>query len=1158
MRLVDLAGTRSLRRPALFAALALATVAAWPLLSMPGLVNTRGGGDSPFLLLRLYELQANLWAGVVPARWMPDAAYGLGYPFFNYYASLPYYLAAGFSLAGAGVLWAIKLTQLVGFLGAAAGMYALVDDLLDDPLAAFLAAVAYTFAPFHMVNVYVRGDSLSEFYAFVFYPLILWGIVRLRRSPTVGHVALLAAAYGGLTLTHNVSALIFSPLAGLTLLWAVLSAPRYRLRVLLAGLAALLLGAALGAWFAVPALLERNAVSLTDMTTGYFSYAGHFRGRNLVQSGLLFDYRFDSDHTPFVVGGVQAGLTIAALLLIAASWLQQRRFRWADLSLVPLLAYAVWPITPSSAIAWARVPLLPMVQFPWRFLSIVALATAIIAAVGLSRLGRLRWLALALGPLLALSALALLRPEPLPLRETDITAERLQLYEHLTGNLGSTVRAEYLPAQAIPRPFTSAALLSGQPYPSPLASKGVLDEARLLSGGPTQQVWELVVDSPQADLVFQTYAFPGWQATVDGQAAAIDPTVANGRIAVQVDQGRHQVTLRLGRTPLRTAAEQSSLVAGLIILGLALAGLWRSRHHWRRLLLAIAVVGVAGSSAALLGALAPLARPPSPGLSTETMDFVQMPYLHANPHGVAFGESSRLLGYELSTRQADAGDTIEVRLHWQSADSGQLRSVVRLTTAAEALFRAPTLARSEAPLSAVTEHTLTLPPEVAPGLALLAVEVQGPQGALEPHTDSGTRLGTVHLAPVRVRQPPEAPDLPAQGRLGKSLDLLQATADEVRPGILLVRVTWRPTRPLPEDYVTSVRLWDPEGRQVPKAGLDVQPRYGLYPTSLWPVDCPVADYYEFAVPAGTPPGPGYQVELTLYQASTLAPLGSIRIPDVTLTNTTIDPNVAVVQAFEGGLAIARWRVERSTVKDGETVAARVQWTAQRAPLPDLDVRFSLHDAQGRELAASQDPLLSFYPPSRWPLHALVDSRLHLHVPPGTPAGQYQLRLELLTVDGRALGSWSPPDQVRVKAAQRNTSLPAFAHPVGAEFGGLIRLPGYDLERSGEQIAVTFHWQALQAPGHEYKVFLHCFDPADEKIVAQRDAGPLSDTYPTSRWAAGEVVSDRLVLDMKEVAAGRYVLAVGWYDPTTGERLEPSGGSATISNRRVLLQEVDWP
>ena len=86
----------------------VAALAALPLFLNPGFLNTRGGGDSPFLLFRLHQLYSAVTQGVFPVRWMPDAAFGLGYPFFNYYAALPLYLAALFKFLGASYVSALK------------------------------------------------------------------------------------------------------------------------------------------------------------------------------------------------------------------------------------------------------------------------------------------------------------------------------------------------------------------------------------------------------------------------------------------------------------------------------------------------------------------------------------------------------------------------------------------------------------------------------------------------------------------------------------------------------------------------------------------------------------------------------------------------------------------------------------------------------------------------------------------------------------------------------------------------------------------------------------------------------------------------------------------------------------------------------------------
>ena len=375
----------------------LATAAAGPLLFAPGFLNTRGGGDSPFLLLRLHQLVAALADGHFPVRWMPDAAYGFGYPFFSYYAALPFYVGAGLVLLGLGLIAAVEVTQWLGFLLAAVATWGLVDHLVrHDSMdqapgrrwAPWLASAAYTLAPYHLVNIYVRGDSLTEFWAMGFYPLILWMAARLSQRPGRGRVAALALSYAALLLTHNISALIFTPLL---LLFCLLLAVR-RGRViadwglrnwgpLAAGLA---LGLTIASFYWLPALGEQDAVQLGAQTTGYFHYTNHFRvlggdGVPLVQPSLFFNYDIGAG-TPFATGAVQAVLALVGMLA-ALTRLRRPGKTASPLSLFALLVLLVSTamMTPLSRIAWEGLPLLPMVQFPWRFLSLQALAVALLA-----------------------------------------------------------------------------------------------------------------------------------------------------------------------------------------------------------------------------------------------------------------------------------------------------------------------------------------------------------------------------------------------------------------------------------------------------------------------------------------------------------------------------------------------------------------------------------------------------------------------------------------------------------------------------------------------------------------------------------------------------------------------------------------------------------
>lgn len=1148
----------------LVAALLLCVVAGWPLLASWGLVETRAGGDSPFLLVRVHQLVAALKEGVFPVRWMGDAAYGYGYPFFNFYASLPYYLAALLKFLGFTFVNAIKGTQLLGLVAAGLGAYLLAKRLWPNPWGALLASTAYTFAPFHLVNLYVRGDSLSEFWAFAFYPFILLALVRLWDTPSLPRVAAVALAFGGLVMTHNVSALIFSPFVGLFLVYLWFAGRAARLRRLAVVGAALALGLAVSAWFWFPALAERNWVHLEVQTTGYFFYGEHFRAANLVQRTPLFDYRVDAAGTPFAMGLVQAALAAVGavwMIIVGAQHAVPLRHRAASLQqraaprpfvdgagwwALAFLLIATAFITPLSRPLWARIPLLPFAQFPWRFLSVQALAAALV----IGRLADIRparaWIAQGAALLVILSAAVSIQPTYLYISDADVTPQRLILYEAFTGNVGSTVRAEYLPQAASPRPYAGEALWSDA-APLPRVLDGDADATPASERRSSVQWWRVNVRSSEARLAFPTLYYPGWRAFVDGREVSCGPQPGWGAIVLSVPQGSHEVVLQFTRTRRRLAAEAASLLALLACVGLAA---WGSRRQsWARLGL---WVGGGLILAALLG-LASTAASPRYAPDDLTMDWAAGPYLGHNPGGVAYEGGARLLRYHLSDGRLAPGDALTVALEWNAA-ANDLLAEVALEGMAAPLFGVPdVLASSAAPIvGGRSEHALDIPATLPPGAYLLRVRLLAGNTELAPLDEHGNRIGRTYLAPVRVSdgaQPPPMASLPLP--FGPDVVLCHSQATQPEPGRLAVALTWQASRQLSHNYAVSVRLLDSAGTVL--AQHDSQPNYGFSPTALWMPGEPILDRHYLDLPPGLSTAEDYALQVVLYDANTLAALGTATVPGVRLSLLDVRETYPIVAEISAGWALSAIAVEKAEAWQGERLSVRATWAARTATTQAYALRLQLRDSAGRVVWETRAPLNE----GPLPANALVAGRYTVDVPLHLARGNYAPAFVLEDSSGQEVGAYVHPTPITIRERERTFTVPAMMHRADVNFGEEIALLGYDLRREGNALRLTLHWQAQARPAADRTVFVHLFDPATERIAAQLDSPPRGGAYPTSQWAPGEVVSDEIALSLAGVPAGSYRLAVGLYGPGDAPRLPARlpGGTSLPLDRYVLDEEI---
>ncbi len=1162
----------------------------------PGMVNTRGGGDSPFLLWRVHQLSANLSEGVLPARWMPDAAYGLGYPFFSYYAALPYYIASLLNLAGLDILIAIKLTQTLGFLFAAAASYGWFRRVFKSQAAAWLGAAAYSLAPFHLVNIYVRGDSLSEFYAFVFYPLILWAIDNVIERRTGFNILALGLAYGGLVVTHTLSAVvIFSPFVLLYTIFQItnfkfkianskfqISDSKFKISNYAALAAGLALGLALSAWYWLP-LLETGNVQPGTLTAGYFHYGGHFRSLNLVQPSFGFVYDTTSTAaSPFAMGlaqAVLAGMGIISYFIFQVSLacrpacpVTAGNGRQANSKHLPLLAtfyflitlsfllLSTFMITPLSKPIWDHLPLLPMTQFPWRFLSVQSLFAAMATAFLVERIPRWRvGVASVAAAVLGVAALLPLNPDRLMVTAGDVTIEKLQLYELFTANIGTTITYEWLPRDVSPRPYTSELVMNPASPPRAFATQGELVSARELAHRATWRQWQVVAQT-DATLIFPLYYWPGWQATLDGKSTAIQAAHSSGRVSLNVPPGQHTIVLALGRTPLRAIAEGISLLALLGCLGYWVL----SVRHW--------VSGIrywAGIRQSALYALPillllviVLTQPPlPPGTLNETVDYIQMPYLHHDrpKFNSPQGYSVRLDDYQLSAQNILAGQAVQLTLNWASAAARPpLSATLSLATMSDHLpnLHAPiVLDQSTARLDAIdgataTTHILTAPSDLPTGVYQIQVRLADASGELAAKNASGTELGQIYLRPLYVQGRQHIGNEPILATFGNRIRLHAIQTEQLAPTLLLVKLDWSVAKAVAENYGIALRLCDE--RDDRWASIDTQPGYGFLPTTVWQPGDKITDRLLLPLPEGLPPGNGYKLEVILYDlANNLAGIGQHIQAGIELTQyTRRDPTLPNLAQITPDLALASLDSPTTHPQSAPVLTFNAGWLALADSRTDMWAHWWLVNEANDQIVARQiNPLNT----SAWPPDAFVLDAVHMRVPAGMEAGRYYLVVAMFDGTGE-IGQARLEQTIEITGRKRNFDVPPLDKRLDVNLGGQVQLEGYTLSRDKDSLRLTLAWRALQAMPRDYTIFVHLTD-ANNAIPVQHDAMPLGNTYPTSWWAPGEVVSETITLLLKDIPPGDYSLTVGMYDAANSTRLQArSTNGQRLPDDRVVLPE----
>ena len=517
-------------------------------------------------MMRQLELEKCFKDGQIPCRWVPDMGYGFGFPLFNYYPQLPYLFGEIFRLVNLPFNDVAKLTFALGIIASGFSMYLLAKEFFGKT-GGLLSSIFYIWAPYHSLDVYVRG-AMNESWAFIWFPLILWGIYKLIKKREKKYLIILSLSLAAILLTHNVMVMIFIPVA---LVWAVgwLIENKSWKPIINLGISGLI-GLGFSSFFTLPAIFEQKYVHIDTLISGYYQFQAHF-----VTLFQLFLSKFwgdgpstfgPNDGLALPIGHVHWILVLIIGILLLAKTIKSKKISkidWVVIFAVAVGTGGAFMSHERSSFIWLNIPILKFVQFPWRFLTLntfgYSFATGSIFYI-LNELGLFKKKAWQIIIFVILSATVIafnwnffkpVHSGPLT-DDMKFTGESWRIQTQ-AGIL------DYLPIQANDDPNVPRQNLADV-----VGGKGTITNESWGTKWAKFSV-NLAKDSVVRVNIFN---FPVWKAYIDGKETKIfiDTNEQWGRMYINVPTGTHSIDFKFQNTALRTVANIVSLVFWIALL----------------------------------------------------------------------------------------------------------------------------------------------------------------------------------------------------------------------------------------------------------------------------------------------------------------------------------------------------------------------------------------------------------------------------------------------------------------------------------------------------------------------------------------------------------------------------------------------------------------
>lgn len=529
-------------------------------------------------IARLYLLDQAIKQGDLYPRWVGGLGFNFGYPLFNFYPPLIYYVAEFFHLIGFNLLWSLKLMIITGSFISSTGIY-LLGKRFFNKKTGLLAAIFFTFFFYRAITIYIRG-AWAEFFAMSILPFVFLGLDRKRPF-------LFGISLGLLILAHPLIAFPTLFFVGLFFVYYFFFSENRHLFVknFFIGI---FLALGLSAFFWLPSLIEKKYTLVdTILTYELANYKIHF----------IYPYQFwfspwgyggsiegPNDGISFQLGKIHIFLTMFSLVVFLFYIFIKKKRESIKLYgfLLFLLLFSLFMSSIYSQFIWDKVKYLWYLQFPWRFLTFTGIFISLIAGAGIYYFGKIIKLDNKVKKILfdlviiTIIFITVIKYSiySKPHDQKAYDEKKLTSFEEISWRVSKT-SFEFAP-YGIKTAKTNLGTttigldkrdLTKESYSIKSINKTDVKVKTILDLFARKE-FEIESKEP-VEFRLNTFNFPGWQASLDGKEIKIKDNNDYKLITVLVPEGSHKLIFVFKDTLVRTLGNLIS-IASLVILSIYL------------------------------------------------------------------------------------------------------------------------------------------------------------------------------------------------------------------------------------------------------------------------------------------------------------------------------------------------------------------------------------------------------------------------------------------------------------------------------------------------------------------------------------------------------------------------------------------------------------